>query len=568
MNLNNMTALCGVLLASVALVTSDAAAPYGVLPTAAHLDYQKREIIAIVHWGLNTFTGQNWGFGNTKPDVITVDEIDPEQWVVAMKNAAVQAVVLVCKHHDGFCLWPSKHNRGYSMSTVPGKIRGFDLVGATARACGKHGLGFGVYLSPWDRHQANYGTSEYVDYFHAQCEELLTGYGPICELWLDGANGGTGWYGGVNGDKGERRLIPPGDYYQRARLINRLHELHPTAVVFEGDYDWSAIWCGNEKGYSPETWWNVRRSLTDGKNYWMPSETDVPLRTEWFFRAHEKPKSLGKLVEIYFDSVGHGAILNLGIAPDTRGRVCEEDVARLKEFGDFVRAFNAVDFASVAGARETVARAGNRCVVTVRLPKAATFNCADFAERVELGQRVKSFTVEVEKGGVWTKVASGTTVGLRRLARFEDVTSAGVRITLEGLTEPLMKKVALRRAGRIACAEDARSDVRPKNGWKVVESGGNRLVVDCGGRFMMHGFDYVPSKHGCDLNDAYTFEISDDGKNWTLAAAGEIGNLKANPVRNRIGFYPGVRGRYFRYTATHSLLGRGGKCCLDEIEVW
>lgn len=434
-----MTVLAGFLTLAVHAGTE----PYGTLPTPAHMAYHRREVVAIVHWGLNTFTGQEWGFGNVSPDVLKPDALDPDQWVSAMAAGGIKAVILVCKHHDGFCLWPSPLNKDYSMSAVPGKFRNFNVVKAVEQACRRRGMDFGAYLSPWDRRQASYGTDEYVEYFHAQWNDLMTNYGDICEIWLDGANGGTGWYGGANGGKGEKRSIP-GGYYQKMRLRKALHEKHPLSVAFGGGGAWSLGWCGNEAGIVPETWWNVRPG-SDGKRHWFPCEADTPFRRGgWFYHTGDKPKPMALLVDIYFKSVGRGGVLNLGIAPDKRGRICDDDVARLKEFGDWIRDLNSRDLAK--GAACTSKRDDKSLVMELALPAKTRFNCVDIRENIELGQRVESYTVEVNEGGKWREAGKGTTVGYRRLARFADVEATGVRVTLKGRAAPQMLPIALRLA--------------------------------------------------------------------------------------------------------------------------
>ncbi|MBR4172498.1 MAG: alpha-L-fucosidase [Kiritimatiellae bacterium] len=568
----------------------------GVLPSEAHLRYQAREIMALVHWGLNPYTGQEWGFGNVPVSKMTAAKLDPAQWVRAMKAAEIKSIVLVAKHHDGFCLWPSKHNQDYSMAAVPAPNTGRDLVREMSEACRKEGLKFGVYLSPWDRHQATYATPAYVDYFFAQWNELLDNYGEISEIWLDGANGGTGWYGGVNGDKGERRSIPK-DYYLLPRLLEILHEKHPLAIAFGGGGDWSSAWCGNERGVSPDTWWCPRKG-GGGKMYWIPSEADFPLRGGWFFHGNEKPKSLARLVKIYFESVGRGAVMNIGIAPDTDGQVCADDVKRLAEFGEWVREFNAFDLAKDAKINER--REGNKLTIELTLPEARELNCVDIREDIAQGQRVSSFIVEIPSGEGWRNIASGTTVGHRRLARFSAVKCPRVRVTLDGVAPPQVLPIALRRAREVQGNDVPAIDTYDKVGWKIVTEtclatrnarsaiDGNYgslwhthplkpgpqpppqgFTVDCGKELLMHGFDYVPRLDGCKhgMVDGYEFHVSQDGKTWTLASAGEFGNLDANPVKQRITFTNPVKARFFRFTATHSL-GKNDHAALAEIDVW
>lgn len=567
-----------------------------VLPSEAHLRYQSREIMAIVHYGLNTYTGQEWGFGNVPPSVITAKRLDPAQWVAAMKAAEIKSVVLVAKHHDGFCLWPSKDNLGYSMAAVPAPNTGRDIVRETAEACRKAGLGFGVYLSPWDRHQASYAKPEYVDYFFAQWRDVMDNYGEICEIWLDGANGGSGWYGGANGGKGERRSIPK-DYYRRPELLAMMHGKHPNAVAFGGHGDWSTTWCGNESGHSPETWWCPRRER-DGKLYWLPSEADFPLRRGWFWHPEQKPKSLSRLVKSYFDTVGRGAVMNIGVAPDRDGRVCDKDADRLAAFGAWVRAFNSADAAKDAVVKRTLD--GNRLVVELSLPKPVRFECVDIREEIAKGQRIASFVAETFSGGGWRPVAKGTTVGHRRIVRFAETVSDRVRVTFDGIAPPNVLSITLRTVPEIVDDEDmSAKDTYAKDRWRIVDetcrenhnanyaidgdygtlwnthprrmkpfAPPQSFTVDCGEMLLMRGFDYVPRLDGnrAGMVDAYEFHVSQDAKSWTLAASGEFGNLAANPEKQRVMLAKSVKARYFRFTATHALKGND-RVAMAEIDL-
>ena len=568
-----------------------------VLPSEAHLRYHDREIMALVCWGLNPYTGQEWGFGNVPPAKITAKKLDPAQWARAMKAAEISSVVLVAKHHDGFCLWPSPLNKDYSMSAVPAPNTGRDLVRELADACRREGMKFGVYLSPWDRHQGTYATPAYVDYFFAQWNELLDNYGEISEIWLDGANGGTGWYGGVNGDAGEKRSIPK-DYYRLGELLQIMHKKHPLAIAFGGGGEWSSKWCGNESGVCPETWWCPRIGNRDGKMHWLPAETDFPLRRGWYWHENEKPKSLARLVKIYYESVGRGSVMNIGVAPDTDGQVCEADAKRLAEFGEWVRDFNAVDLA--VGAKVVERRDGNKLVVELALPAPVEFNCVDMKERIAEGQRVASFVVEEPYGDGWRRIAGGTTVGHRRLARIPLAKHGRIRVTLDGIAPPQLFPISFRRGREVAGEAMSAPDAYDKIGWRIVDEtcsaprnaknaiDGNyrtlwhshakgrsplpppqSFTVDCGREILMHGFDYTPRNDGCihGMVDGYEFHISMDGKNWTKASAGEFGNVAANPVRQRVTFATPAKARYFRFTATHSVAS-SDRVAVAEVDVW
>ena len=588
--------VCAACAATVAVADRSGTPDATVKPSEAHLQYQGREIMALVHWGLNPYTNQEWGFGNAPVSKLTPAKLDPAQWVRAMKAAEIKSVVLVAKHHDGFCLWPSRYNKDYSMSAVPPPNTGRNIVREMSDACRREGLKFGVYLSPWDRHQGSYATPAYVDYFFAQWNEIFDDYGEICEIWLDGANGGTGWYGGANGGRGERRSIPK-DYYRKGELLALMHRKHPNGVAFGGHGDWSTTWCGNERGVSPETWWCPRGGL-DGKLYWQPSEADFPLRRGWFYHANERPKSLARLVKIYFETVGRGAVMNIGVAPDTNGQVCEADVKRLAEFGEWVRDFNSVDYA--AGAKVSERRDGNTLTVELELPKAASFNCVDIKEKIAEGQRVAAFSVEIPAGDGWKCIARGTTIGHRRLARVPSANYSRVRVVLEGIAEPQIFPIAFRKARGVTDEDLQSPDTYSKRDWKIVgqscpytnnakgaidgnyqtlwhthpiKEGPQRppqsFSADCGKELVMHGFDYVPRLDGCKhgMVDAYEFHVSSDGKSWTKVASGEFGNIEANTVKQRVTFDKPVKARYFRFTGTHSL-GKNDHVALAEIDLW
>ena len=567
-----------------------------IRPSPAHLQYQDREIMALVCWGLNPYTGQEWGFGNVPVAKMTATKLDPVQWARAMRAAEISSVVLVAKHHDGFCLWPSKHNQDYSMAAVPAPNTGRDLVRELADACRNEGMKFGVYLSPWDRRQGTYATSAYVDYFFAQWNEVLDNYGEISEIWLDGANGGTGWYGGVNGDKGEKRSIPK-DYYRLGELLELMHQKHPLAVAFGGGGEWSSAWCGNESGVSPERWWCPRKGRY-GKMHWLPSETDFPLRRGWYWHKNEKPKSLARLVKIYFESVGRGAVMDIGIAPDTDGQVCEDDANRLAEFGNWVREFNAVDLAKEAKVSDK--RDGNKLIVELAFPTPVEFNCVDIKEKIAEGQRVAEFLVEVQCGEGWRKVAGGSTVGHRRLARIPSAKYGRIRVTLDGIAPPQIFPISLRRGREVYADIMPSTDAYDKAGWRIVDEtcsaprnarhvidgsysslwhshakGAAPLpppqsfTVDCGRELVVHGFDYMPRTDGCKsgLVDGYEFRTSLDGKDWALASSGEFGNMAANPVKQRVAFEKPVKARYFRFIATHAL-EKNDRVAVAEIDLW
>ena len=414
-----------------------------VKPEKCHLDHFEDGIMAIVHFGLNTFVDKEWGYGDTHPTVFNPRDLDANQWMVAMKAGGVRRVVLVTKHHDGFNLWPSKWNSDYTVANSPWRGGKGDLVRDVRDASRRAGLRFGVYLSPWDRHQANYGKPGYVTYYHRQFDELFANYGPLSEIWLDGANGGDGWYGGA---KETRKLaVPAWDYYRMPAVLRKMCAKYPEAIAFGGSGVHSAVWVGNERGFAPETTW-----YRTSRGFWETPECDFPLRRGWFWHPDEEPKSLYRLVEIYFASVGRGCVMNIGVAPNRKGLVGEDDVKRLAEFGSYVRKFNFTDLADEAKVTQDGA------TVELQLAAPAEANCLDLMEDFADGQKISAWSAEAKVGGAWQKVASGTTVGYRRLARFKAAKVEAVRVMIDASAAPgaRLAKVALRWAAPVEKPKD------------------------------------------------------------------------------------------------------------------
>src|SRR5690606_14792267 len=291
-------------------------APEAVLPipSPAQLAWHEMELNAFIHFTINTFTGKEWGYGDESPQLFNPTDIDVEQWITTLKDAGFRGVILTAKHHDGFCLWPTAYTE-HSIKNSPYKDGKGDLVREVADACRKHGLKFGVYLSPWDRNRADYGTPSYVEYYRNQLKELFTEYGPIFEMWFDGANGGDGYYGGAN----ERRRIDGSTYYDWPGTLAFAREMEPD-VIFFSDAGPGVRWVGNERGVAGETNWNtitpdtlyagkagIEELLSTGHEdgtHWIPAEVDVSIRPGWFYHAEEdsKVKSAEDLFDIYLTS--------------------------------------------------------------------------------------------------------------------------------------------------------------------------------------------------------------------------------------------------------------------------
>jgi len=431
-------------------------APLAPIPSPRQMAWQRREVIGFVHFTVNTFSDREWGLGTEDPSIFDPTELDAGQWVGALASAGAKMVILTAKHHDGFCLWPSALT-DHSVKSSPWRDGKGDVVRELSEACAAEGLDFGVYLSPWDRHEPSYGSGQaYNDYYVAQLTELLTGYGPIKEVWFDGACG--------EGPNGKRQV------YDFARFWGTVRDLAPEAVMFS-DAGPDVRWVGNESGYSAdESWSTVDRcrwgvgannqhqtSGHEGGADWLPPETDVSIRPGWFYHSTEdnRVKSLEKLLDIYYNSVGLNSVLLLNVPPDQRGLVHENDVARLAEFGAVISATFARDLAegrpaiadNVRGG-DAVYAAGNvtrsdpdsywatddgvtAASVGIDLGGPTTFNVVALGEAIRLGQRVRRFHVEALVDGEWRPLGEGRTIGYRRLLRLAPVTASLVRVTID-----------------------------------------------------------------------------------------------------------------------------------------
>ena len=438
-----------------------------VVPSERQLRWQALEFQAFVHFGMNTFTDREWGEGTEDPKLFNPTDFDAGQWVEAVQAAGIRGLIVTAKHHDGFCLWPSRFTE-HSVKNSPWRNGKGDVVGEVAAACRKAGLAFGVYLSPWDRHEPTYGDSPcYNDHFKNQLRELLTQYGEISEVWFDGACG--------EGPNGKRQV------YDWAGYFALIRELQPGAVISIMGPD--ARWIGNEAGVTRESEWSVIPvigfdDLPDEKNpggiahldaqtrdlgsfgriaevarlrgrlLWYPGQVDVSIRPGWFYHAGEddKVKPLDHLLDIYYTSVGGNAQLLLNIPPDKRGRIHENDARRLKELGDRLRSTFAVNVAEtgkitlffentlVDGIDERRRATGYSIpgidVFEVDLGGPKRFNVAMINEDIREGQRIEAFALDIWNGTDWKEIALGTTVGWKKLLRFSIVEAVKVRVRI------------------------------------------------------------------------------------------------------------------------------------------
>jgi alpha-L-fucosidase len=401
-----------------------------VKPSPQLTAWQDLEFGVIVHFSTNTFLDREWGDGTAAPEVFNPTAFDPDQWMKAIRDSGAKYVVLVAKHHDGFCLWPTVQTE-YSVKSSPWKNGKGDVVGDVARAAREYGLQFGVYLSPWDRHEPRYkDAAAYDDYYQAELSELALNYGDLVEFWLDGAGSG-------------------GHVYNFPKIIETLRTYQPNTIVFAdtGLFEYGdARWVGNEGGRVPYENWNV----IDRHGYlrWRPVEADTPLRKEhWFWHPNDEVslKSVDELLATYDETVGRGAQLMLGLAPDRRGLLPESDVARLEEFGKALRARYGHNLALQhlpASAEVSAALDGNpdtfwtafagshHSTLDASFSAPITFNRAVSMERLNDGQRIQKYSIDIWTGSGWKTVASAQAIGHKKIDSFPAVTSARVRLNI------------------------------------------------------------------------------------------------------------------------------------------
>lgn len=468
--------------------------PLAPLPSIPQYQWQEMEFNMFVHFNMNTFTNEEWSMGDASPRQFNPSQLDPQQWARIAKAAGMKGIILTAKHHDGFCLWPSAGTE-HSVKNSPWKNGEGDVLRLLAQACKDHGLKMGVYLSPWDRNHPEYGRPEYIEYFRNQLRELLTGYGDIFEVWFDGANGGTGYYGGAN----EERKVDRKTYYNWPVNHGIISELMPDAVIFS-DAGPGCRWVGNEEGWAGETNWSMLRTADvypgmpdyeqlqyghkDGTD-WVPAECDVSIRPGWYYHPYEdhKVKSLSRLVDIYYHSVGRNGLLLLNIPVDTSGLIPAADSAALIQLGQVIK----TDFAHnlALGATITAEQKGEprknydpaslidgeprsywaaadsniRASLTLDFGKPTAFNRVVLQEYILLGQRVSAFSVEALVEGEWRSITRQTTIGYKRILRFPTVEATQLRINLlDGRACPVLNNIAVYHAPKLLTEPTVRRD--------------------------------------------------------------------------------------------------------------
>ena len=508
------------IIASVMLAAVASAQPCGPLPNGNQRRWQDMEMYAFIHYSLNTYTDQEWGFGNENPQLFNPSTLDCRQWARVCKQAGMKGIIFTAKHHCGFCMWPSKYT-DYSVKNSPWKNGKGDVVRELADACREEGLKFAVYLSPWDRNHPDYGRPEYVTYFRNQLRELLTQYGDIFEVWFDGANGGDGWYGGAN----ETRKIDGKTYYGWAETFRMIRELQPDAVIWNDGGDRGDLrWVGTEAGNIGETNWSLMPSTGDTPyqmlhygvedgDVWCPGETNTSIRPGWFYHEaeNEHVKSLSKLMDTYYKSVGRNStlLLNFPIAPN--GRIHPNDSLRgiaFKKMIDTVFKENLIENGELIMEKGAGVQAeGNHQLSIVNYqiswPKPTAFNRFLAEEDIALGQRVRKFTLEAFVDGQWLPlkdelVDNGdglTTIGHRRIICFPTITATKLRFTItDAKCEPIIKKLGVYLAPELT-ADIPDSGEKKSSALHIFFGSPKQMFIDWDTEQTVSSFRYLPPQN-------------------------------------------------------------------------
>lgn len=619
--------LCGAILVSFPAKSTSPVKPLLPVPENKQVEWQKMETYAFIHFGLNTFNDREWGYGDADPKTFAPTNLDCEQWVQTFVKSGLKGVILTAKHHDGFCLWPTKYT-DYSIKQSPWKNGEGDLVRDLAEACKKYGIKFAVYLSPWDRHQAFYGTPEYVEYFHKQLEELMTNYGDVFEVWFDGANGGDGWYGGAKDTRSIDRKL----YYDYPRVYRLLDKLQPQAIVFS-DGGPGCRWVGNESGYAGETNWSFLRKgevypgypnyrelqygHADG-NQWVAAECDVSIRPGWFYHANEdsRVKSVEQLTDLYYKSVGRNGTLLLNFPVDRTGRINPIDSTRAVDWHQRILAETAHNLFEGIVPQATDSRgkqfapahatdgkydtywATNEGVtaasLTFNLKKKVPLNRMLIQEYIPLGQRVKAFNIEAHINGQWSPVSieeETTTVGYKRIIRFTTLQADQMRINFTDARGPLTinnveayfaapisetdatttattqkKSVPFQMPGISKAEAQKAKDANPATSCVIK---GNQILFDLGEEQTISSFTYLPDQGEYPFGLISSYEISvgsEPDKSDRLIAKGEFSNIKSNPIEQEVRFAP-VTTRYLLLKATR-IVDNDLRIGISECRFW
>ena len=549
----------------------------GPVPTENQLRWQDMEMYAFIHYSLNTYTDQEWGFGNEDPKLFNPSQLDCRQWARVCRQAGMKGIIFTAKHHCGFCMWPSAFTE-YSVKNSPWKNGKGDVVRELADACREEGLEFAVYLSPWDRNHPEYGRPAYVEYFRNQLRELLTNYGDIFEVWFDGANGGDGWYGGAN----EVRKIDRTTYYEWPETYKMIRTLQPKCLIWNDGSDRGDLrWVGTEAGNVGETNWSLLNhdgevtwpmlhyGLEDG-DVWCPGETNTSIRPGWFYHEteNEHVKSLSKLMDTYYKSVGRNStlLLNFPIAPN--GRIHPTDSLRGIAFKKMIEEV----FKTGLTKKAKMKTQENETLIDFKEPTACNRFVAE--EDIRYGQRVKKFSLEAEVDGQWMPLRDMlveddkdglTTIGHRRIVCFPTIKATKIRFTItDSKCAPIIKKLGVYLAPELT-ADIPDSGEKKSSALHYFFSTPTQMMIDWDTEQTLTTFRYLPpqdTKAG--IVTHYTLWGSTDWANWTKLASGEFSNIVNNPIWQTIKF-PATKVRILKFDADR--LAEGERMGYGDIEV-
>ena len=581
--------------------STDKLTPCGPIPNENQLRWQDMEMYAFIHYSLNTYTDEEWGFGNEDLKLFNPSNLDCRQWARVCKQAGMRGIIFTAKHHCGFCMWPSAYTE-YSVKNTPWKNGKGDVVRELADACREEGLEFAVYLSPWDRNHPEYGRPEYVTYFRNQLRELLTNYGGIFEVWFDGANGGDGWYGGAN----ETRKIDRTTYYQWPETYKMIRQLQPKCLIWNDGSDRGDLrWVGTEAGNVGETNWSLLNKdgevtwpmlhygLENGDS-WVPGETNTSIRPGWFYHEteNEHVKSLSKLMDTYYKSVGRNStlLLNFPIAPN--GRIHPNDSLRGIAFKKMIDEVFKTNLCKKA----KISTQGNTTLIEFKKP--TSFNRFLVEEDIRYGQRVKKFSLEAFVDGQWLPLKDAlvengdglTTIGHRRIICFPNVKATKLRFTVTdtkaavereqsdaGINsvereharqkvkcEPIIKKLGVYLAPELT-ADIPNSGEKKSSDLHIFFSNPCQMMIDWDKEQTITSFRYLPPQESKDGTIThYTLWGSTDWSNWTKLASGEFSNIVNNPIWQTIKLKP-TKVRMLKLDADR--LASGDRMGYGDIEV-
>ena len=581
-----LTTMMGCCLSLSLMAQKEAPAPIAPLPTTHQVAWQQLETYAFIHFGPNTFGDREWGYGDADPMSFNPKKLDTEQWAKTIKEAGMKGVILTAKHHDGFCLWPTKYT-DYSVRNSAYKDGKGDIVGELTAACKKYGLKLGLYLSPWDRHQAFYSTPLYVEYFYAQLEELLTQYGEIFEVWFDGANGGDGWYGGAK----ETRKIDRRTYYDFPRAHKLVYKHQPQAIIFS-DGGPGCRWVGNENGYADATNWSFLRikevypgydkyyELTSGHadgDTWVPSECNTSIRPGWFYHESEdsRVKSIEQLTDLYYRSVGHNGTFLLNFPVDKDGLIHPIDSANAVDYHKQVVAELSNNLLKKVSIKASNVRDkknfgtqnltdGNydtywatedgvtTATLEIVLKGTQRINRVMLQEYIPLGQRVKRFHLEYLEGGKWLPIKikeATTTIGYKRLLRFQPIATKKLRICFDESRGPLcINGLGAYYAPNALESYEQKEEIVKGLDYTITAKDNHSFTLDLGEKRQIRSLHYKPTTSG--MISHYEIWAGDTPDHMKCIAGGEFSNIRNNPIMQDVYFAP-TDCRYVQLKAVH-----------------